>query len=134
MVDSDSPPASSPSPSLLCQEAQAKEKEETEKEEHVYEFGYLSDKERDEDDAYIQILLHRELNSQSSDPQMINDWIKSTRLDSIKWILNVSFAFISFFIYHSIINSVHDLLISYITDESIVPISIPNSLLISDLF
>lgn len=134
MVDSDSPPTSSPSSSLLCQEAQAKEKEETEKEEHVCEFGYLSDKERDEDDAYIQILLHRELNSQSSDPQMINDWIKSTRLDSIKWILNVSFAFISFFICHSIINSVHDLLISYITDESIVPISIPNSLLIGDLF
>lgn len=92
-MDSDSPPPtlSLPSP-LLYQENQ-------ETEHSLYEFGCSSDKEGDEDDEFIQLSLTRELNRPSSHPiMMTNDdhWIKQARLDSILWILDVSFLLFGF--------------------------------------
>ncbi|WOG90764.1 hypothetical protein DCAR_0310009 [Daucus carota subsp. sativus] len=42
----------------------------------------------EDDDEYIQLLLHRELSSQSSLVITTGDWIAGARSDSIKWIFN----------------------------------------------
>lgn len=54
--------------------------------EDIYRHKYTSD----EDDEYIQVLIRRELTSPSSF-MITSHWIVTARLDSIKWIFNVSF-------------------------------------------
>lgn len=83
MVDSDS--------TLLCQETQTCFNDEEEKHEDLYVFEYPSDKERKENDEYVQILLRRELTIKSC--HTIGNRIERARLDSIEWIFNVSCEF-----------------------------------------
>lgn len=61
-----------------------------EEEHEMYMFGYPCHEE-DDDDEYIQVLLRRELTSQSSLLISSGDWFESARLDSIRWIFKVSF-------------------------------------------
>ncbi|KAK1392347.1 Cyclin-D5-1 like [Heracleum sosnowskyi] len=79
MVDSDS------FVSTLDQISSSDDEKEGEEEEDMYMFGYPCD-EDDNEDEYIQVLLRRELTSQSSLLISSGDWIMSARLDSIKWI------------------------------------------------